>query len=36
MNTRSGEMVSPQVAKLGNIEGLQDSNFSLPDGQPSF
>lgn len=26
MNTRSGEMVSPQVAKLGNIEGLQDSN----------
>lgn len=33
MNTRSGEMVSPQVAKLGNIEGLQDSNFSLPDGQ---
>ena len=33
MNTRSGEMVSPQVAKLGNIEGLQEGNFSLPDGQ---
>jgi len=33
MNTRSGEMVSPQVAKFGNIEGLQDGNFSLADGQ---
>ncbi len=31
--TRSGEMVSAQIGKMGVIDNLQESNFSLPDGQ---
>lgn len=31
--TRSGEMVSAQIGKMGVIDGLQESDFSLPDGQ---
>jgi len=31
-NTRSGEMVSPQIAKMGAITGLTTTNFKLPDG----
>jgi len=31
--TRSGEMVSAQIGKMGVIDGLQENNFSLPDGQ---
>lgn len=31
-NTRSGEMVSPQIAKMGTITGLTTTNFKLPDG----
>jgi hypothetical protein len=31
--TRSGEMVSAQIGKMGVIGGLQESDFSLPDGQ---
>lgn len=31
--TRSGEMVSAQIGKMGVISGLQESDFSLPDGQ---
>jgi hypothetical protein len=31
--TRSGEMVSAQIGKMGMIDGLQNGNFSLPDGQ---
>ena len=30
--TRSGVMVSAQIAKMGAITGLQDKDFSLPDG----
>ncbi len=34
METRSGEMVSPQVAKFGDIDisELATNNFKLPDG----
>ena len=32
--TRSGEMVSAQIGIMGEITGLQDSDFSLADGQP--
>lgn len=31
--TRSGEMVSAQIGKMGIIDNLQDKNFSLQDGQ---
>lgn len=31
--TRSGEMVSAQIGKMGVIDGLQNGNFSLADGQ---
>jgi len=31
--TRSGEMVSSQIGKLGIIDNIQNSNFSLPTGQ---
>lgn len=31
--TRSGEMVSPQIGKMGSITNLKDNDFSLPDGQ---
>ena len=31
--TRSGEMVSAQIGKMGVIDSLQENNFSLPDGQ---
>ena len=31
--TRSGEMISAQIGKMGAIVGLQESDFSLPDGQ---
>lgn len=31
--TRSGEFVSPQIGKMGKIDGLTDGNFTLPDGQ---
>ncbi len=31
-NTRSGEMVSPQIAVMGTITDLATSNFSLSDG----
>lgn len=31
--TRSGEMVSAQIGKMGVINDLQTGNFSLPDGQ---
>lgn len=31
--TRSGEMVSAQIGKMGIIDNLQDKNFSLKDGQ---
>ncbi len=31
--TRSGEMVSAQIGKMGAIDGLQAKNFSLLDGQ---
>lgn len=30
--TRSGEHVSAQIAKMGVIEGLQDGDFHLQDG----
>lgn len=30
--TRSGEMVSAQIGKMGNID-LSGGDFSLPDGQ---
>ena len=33
METRSGDMVSAQIGKMGIITDLQESNFSLPDGQ---
>lgn len=32
MDTRSGEMVSPQVAKMGAID-ISASDFALTDGQ---
>ncbi|KAA6350901.1 hypothetical protein EZS27_001748 [termite gut metagenome] len=31
--TRSGEMVSAQIGKMGVMDNLQNGNFSLPDGQ---
>lgn len=31
--TRSGECVSAQIGKMGVIDGLQDGNFQLADGQ---
>lgn len=31
--TRSGEMVSAQIGKMGVIDQLQTKNFSLVDGQ---
>ncbi len=31
--TRSGEYVSPQIGKMGTIDGLNNGNFTLPDGQ---
>lgn len=31
-DTRSGEMVSPQIAKMGTITDLTTENFKLPDG----
>lgn len=31
--TRSGEMVSAQIGKMGVIDGLTNGNFSLEDGQ---
>lgn len=31
--TRSGEYVSPQIGKMGVIDGLANANFTLPDGQ---
>lgn len=33
MNTRSGEMVSAQIGKMGRIENLQNKDFFLEDGQ---
>ena len=34
MNTRSGEMVSMQIGKMGLVTNLANANFSLSDGQP--
>ena len=31
-NTRSGEMVSPQIANMGTIADLTTKNFKLSDG----
>lgn len=31
-NTRSGEMVSPQIAKMGTITDVTTTNFKLSDG----
>ncbi|GBU07957.1 hypothetical protein AwDysgo_12880 [Bacteroidales bacterium] len=31
--TRSGEMVSAQIGRMGVIENLQSNDFSLTDGQ---
>ena len=31
--TRAGEMVSAQIGKMGTIDGLQNGDFSLSDGQ---
>lgn len=31
--TRSGEMASPQIGKMGQIDNLQTNDFSLQDGQ---
>lgn len=31
--TRSGEFVSPQIDKMGIIDGLNNGDFTLPDGQ---
>jgi hypothetical protein len=31
--TRSGEQVSAQIGKMGVIDGLQDKDFLLEDGQ---
>lgn len=31
--TRSGEFVSPQIGKMGKIDGLTNGDFTLPDGQ---
>lgn len=33
MDTRSGDKVSAQIGKMGTITDLQNSNFSLSDGQ---
>lgn len=30
--TRSGENISAQIAKMGVVEGLQNGDFSLKDG----
>jgi len=34
MLTRSGDMVSAQIGKMGSISNLNNANFSLSDGQP--
>jgi len=34
MITRSGDMVSAQIGKMGSISNLNNANFSLSDGQP--
>lgn len=34
MLTRSGDMVSAQIGKMGSISNLNNANFSLLDGQP--
>lgn len=34
MFTRSEEVVSAQIGKMGAITGLQDGNFSLEDNMP--
>lgn len=34
MLTRSNEVVSAQIGKMGAITGLQDGNFSLEGGMP--
>ncbi len=34
METRSGEYASPQIGKMGTVDGLTEGDFSLPDGQP--
>lgn len=31
-DTRSGEQVSQQIAKMGVIDGLESGSFKLPDG----
>ena len=31
--TRSGEIVSAQIGKMGAIDNLANADFSLPDGQ---
>ena len=31
--TRSGEFVSPQIGKMDIIDGLNNGDFTLPDGQ---
>jgi hypothetical protein len=28
--TRSGDMASPQIGKIGTVSGLNDANFSIP------
>lgn len=33
MDTRSGEMVSAQIGKMGVITGLDSGDFTLPNGQ---
>lgn len=34
MITRSGEMVSAQIGKMGAVTDLDSSDFTLSDGQP--
>ena len=31
--TRSGEFVSPQIGRMGVNDGLNNGDFTLPDGQ---
>lgn len=33
MDSRSGEQASIQIGKIGEIKGLENGDFSLPDGQ---
>lgn len=33
MITRSGDMVSAQIGKMGSISNLNNANFALSDGQ---